>query len=173
MCVKLIVLLMSASSEKSAAGPTQKQLLAKLGRRKYVSISALSEVLEEIRQHGMPDNSSRSSIKRARDEYRMVDTRYGPIFRTMPITLNNRTQPFNMMYLHPGAMLTHLAQTCKAFSEVFQSRIRLKPSSPSEPWHVLVYCDEITPGDPLKRENRKKIWALYWSFQEFGPISVQ
>lgn len=163
-------ILWEMSASNAPDGSTQMQLLAKLGRRRYISISALSSVIDEIRQHGLPDSSSRSSIKRARNEFRMVDTRYGSLFRTIPITLDNKTKPWSLMYIHPAAMLVHLTECCKNFSDVFLTQLRTQPSdSPARPWHLLVYTDEVTPGDQLRRENRKKIWVIYWSFKEFGP----
>lgn len=42
-------------------------VLARIGRRKYVTQAALSEVLTEVKNAGMPEGTSRSSVKRARD----------------------------------------------------------------------------------------------------------
>ena len=34
------------------------------------------------------------------------------------------------------------------------------------PWHIVVYVDEITPGNPLKPDNKRKLSVAYWSFLE-------
>ena len=41
------------------------------------------------------------------------------------------------------------------------------PSSPSKPWRLIVYLDELVPGNVLGRAERKS-WAWYTSFLEFG-----
>ena len=42
-----------------------------------------------------------------------------------------------------------------------------KPPSAEHPWHVLLYSDEVTPGNQLSPANSRKIQAIYWSFLEF------
>ena len=34
---------------------------------------------------------------------------------------------------------------------------------------LVVYADEIVPGRELLSYNDKKVWAVYWSFLDFGP----
>ena len=44
-------------------------------------------------------------------------------------------------------------------------------SSPEQPWRMIVYSDEIDSGDPVApRGHTRKLWAIYFSFIEFGPI---
>lgn len=42
--------------------------LAALGRQHYVSQHGLSNILQEIQKHGLPNKLSRQSVKRAREE---------------------------------------------------------------------------------------------------------
>ena len=37
---------------------------------------------------------------------------------------------------------------------------------------LAVYSDEVTPGRELLAYNDKKLWALYWSFLDFGPAAL-
>ena len=41
--------------------------LASFGRRKFVSTSALAEILQEVKRSGLPKATSKDSIKRARE----------------------------------------------------------------------------------------------------------
>ena len=61
--------------------------LASKGRRRYVSISALSELIKEFKRDGLPERDSRASIKRARDLFGDTDTDYGFLFCALPIEL--------------------------------------------------------------------------------------
>ena len=37
------------------------------------------------------------------------------------------------------------------------------------PWTVIVYTDGISPADPLNKHDRRKLVAIYWTLQNFGP----
>ena len=55
-------------------------MLADLGRKKFVSQAALAELLSELKDAPLPEATSRSSIKRARDEKVDITTPCGPLF---------------------------------------------------------------------------------------------
>ena len=55
-------------------------MLADLDRKKFVSQAALSELLSELKDAPLPGATSRSSIKRARDEKVDITTPLGPLF---------------------------------------------------------------------------------------------
>ena len=42
----------------------------------------------------------------------------------------------------------------------------LSPSSPSKPWRLALYADEVVPGNQLAIVNARKIWVSYFSFLE-------
>ena len=45
------------------------------------------------------------------------------------------------------------------------------PSSPTSPWHVVIYFDAISPQNPLaKGKDKRKVQAVYWSFLQFGAL---
>eukprot|EP00973_Karenia_brevis_P067410 9375326-Karenia_brevis.AAC.1 len=121
-----------SSSSKTVAARTR---LASLGRRRYVSISAMAELCTELREGGIPSNTSRASIKRARDEF---------------LKLERPNKEWQLLYTHPIAMLVHAVQESAEFASVLGEALRKKPPTPSNPWHIILYADEITPGDPLK-----------------------
>ena len=57
--------------------------LADLGRKKFVSQAALAELLKELRElEELPEATSRSSIKRAREEKVTVESPLGPLLRS-------------------------------------------------------------------------------------------
>ena len=37
-----------------------------------------------------------------------------------------------------------------------------------EPKHIILYTDGISPADGLKKYDRRKTTAVYWSILEFG-----
>ena len=46
------------------------------------------------------------------------------------------------------------------------------PSSIAAPWRLLLYCDEIVPGNQLAYKSERKFWAWYWSILEFGSAAL-
>ena len=36
----------------------------------------------------------------------------------------------------------------------------------------MLYSDEVTPGNPLATNNKRKFHAIYWSFLEFGTNAL-
>ena len=52
------------------------------------------------------------------------------------------------------------------------ARLHENPSTPEAPWTLLLYSDEVTPGNPLATLNNRKIRAVYWSFLELGENAL-
>ena len=42
-----------------------------------------------------------------------------------------------------------------------------RPCSADRPWSLVIYSDEIVPGNALAFQHRRKLWAIYVSFLEF------
>lgn len=76
-----------------------------------------------------------------------------------------------MVYIsiaNPFAFLWKAVTDCDNFAKFFHSRMIAKPPTPEAPWQIILYSDEVTPGNPLATNNMRKFQAIYWSFLEFG-----
>lgn len=74
--------------------------LADLGRKRFVSQSALSELLKELKSlDELPAATSRSSVKRARDEKMKIHTPVGPLFATRSLAANDGAGHMPNIYL--------------------------------------------------------------------------
>ena len=70
-------------------------MLTQLGRKHFVSERGLAAVLQELQEAGLLTEdlaSSRSSIKRARDDEVTVVTAYGQLIRRLDIANDDKTQ---------------------------------------------------------------------------------
>lgn len=144
--------------------------LAHLGRRSYVSESGLAAILKELHTEGeLPTAISRTSIKRARQKNIHINTIYGPVLRTMDMTLGAPGETRPLAYIHPIAMLYHAASSCNAFGSYIGGLLSASPSTPSSRWSIVIYSDEVLPGNALKHDNRRKLQAIYWSLMQLGP----
>ena len=140
-------------------------------RLPHVTASALSAVLRHVSEHGMPDLTDRKSMREARNLQNGADTQYGPILQSMDVVATNGAT-YTVPVAHPLAMLFTAVSSCAAFANFFHAKLREQPPSPESPWSLILYSDEVTPGNPLSNANKRRFHAIYWSFAEFGPNAV-
>ena len=133
----------------------------------FLSQSALQGVLREIHDKGVPAVSSRRSIKRARSDAVRVDTSYGSLFQKITVPLEDESTT-DLEIISPAPFLAHAVKQCPAFAKYLIAKHAENPSSAEHPWRIVLYTDEVTPGNQLKVDNRRKVWVLYWSFAELG-----
>ena len=158
--------------ETMSSSTANQKLLASLGRRRYVSESALAELLKEVKEVGMPDASSRSSIKRARkaviDE---IQTEFGPLIQSFEVPLEGGgTDKFD--FIHPGALVSHALRNIPAYRDFVKERLQACPCSVDNKWRIITYEDEVVIGNTLKSNNKRKCQAMYWSFFEHGFMGL-
>ena len=147
---------------------SRKSFLGGLGRRLFVSQRALAAVLEELNNNGsIPTEHSRSTIKRARVLKLPKETPYGPMMNTIDLTLEKPRATVKLWYINPMGFLSYASSNCQAFSTLLAQKLREHPNSVATPWRIILYSDEVVPGNPLKSDHQQKIQAIYWSFMEF------
>ena len=139
-------------------------------RRKlpHCSASALGAILKEIKQHGVPEGAtSRDAFRDARDLQNHTATPFGAIVQTLAVSDKDDVDQ-QLTIAHPIALLWVASKECLSFSAFFLEKLKDNPPSLENPWHIVLYTDEVTPGNPLATMNNRKFHAVYWSFMEFG-----
>jgi hypothetical protein len=142
--------------------------LSQLGRKSYVSQSGMSNLLKELHAQGLPAATSRASIQRAREATMQAASPFGPLLKKVAIALEKPTCNTMVSYIDPVALLAHMAEHCVEFSHYLHQRLKEAPPTPQSRWNIVVYSDEVTPGNQLKHDNKRKVQAVYWSFAELG-----
>ena len=51
-------------------------------------------------------------------------------------------------------------------------RLQQTPPSPERPWRLVLYADEVVPGDGFKGNNLRKVWVIYFSWLELGLMQL-
>ena len=156
---------------KRTSAATRKKL-SNLASRNYVSEKGLASILKDVKAHiELLEQSSRSSIKRAREDAVNVSSLEGKLLRRMTIGYDDDpTIGLEFTYIHPISMLTYAINHCQEFREAFCDRHCKQPSTIDKPWTIVLYSDEVTLGDPLsKAKGSRKVQAIYWSLKELGP----
>ena len=50
--------------------------------------------------------------------------------------------------------------------------IQQSPPSPSNKYGLAIYSDEVVPGNTVAPDNLRKIWVIYASVIQFGPVAL-
>ena len=134
----------------------------------YATQSALSAILEHVRDNGLPsDFLSRRTLNRARDAIATQRTPYGDLVKTIELQRIVPFKPIKFDVACPSSLL-HLAGQTKQFGRLMQDALQRDPPSPARPWGLIAYCDEITPGQAMKSENLRTTQSVYYSFLNLG-----
>ena len=137
-----------------------------------MSQSALSEVLRAVKAaDSLPAGHSRHSLKRARQNKAGVETPYGQICRTWTVEKEDGSV-MQVHYQDPAAMLWHLVDQSPSLATFLQQRLNEHPCSGVNPWGLIFYADEVTPGNALKANNKRRMQAIYWSLAELGSDAL-
>ena len=132
----------------------------------HMSQSVLAAVCRAAEAGGLPASVTRHTIKDARDEAASQMAPYGALNCTVEAPrLSGR--PLQLELQDPLPML-YASAALPPFAKLLKESLRRKPSSPTEPWHLIMYSDEVTPGNVLAYDHKRKIVACYFSFAEFG-----
>ena len=145
--------------------------ITRIGRNSYVTTRGLAEVLESVKQHGLPSTTSRSDIKRKRSARANVETPYGQVIQQWHLQ-NEDGGTIAIDYCHPAALLWHLCSSSEPLQNLLLERMGLEPCSLAAPWRIIFYSDEVTPGNQLKARNPRKLQAIYFSFANLGSAAL-
>jgi len=135
----------------------------------HVTMRGLESVLAEVRESGMPAASSRRTQARARASSANIHTPFGNTLQTCRLQLRERT--LDLPVQAPLPMLWAAAQR-RPFADLLAEAFQRTPGSWARPWRVIIYSDEVTPGNALKPDNRRKVQCVYWSFAELGSAAL-
>ena len=72
-------------------------------------------------------------------------------------------------YLDPAAFLDLMLSRSESMKAFWAAQKGRHPGC----WDLALYLDEVTPGNPLKPLNRRKVWAVYYSYFQLGRAMLQ
>ena len=133
----------------------------------HLTASALAKVLDACVE-GIPElGCDRNAVRMARDLLVNETTPYGALIDTIPMDMTDGSVA-NLTIVNPFAQLWLAANRCEGFSVMLQDRMRARAATHADPWRLVIYSDEVVPGNQLSVHNLRKLWAIYWSLLEFG-----
>ena len=136
------------------------------------SQAALHAILAEVKDQGLPEYTSSDHQRQARQQL-LEDCHgggLGPLLQSAQLDTSNGHQP--MVFCHLLVYLIALYARGGSFQKLLQAKHYQTPSSVERPWSMILYLDELIPGNVLGRAERKS-WAFYASFSALPnfPIS--
>ena len=120
--------------------------------------------LEELESWEELPTASRRTLKRARaaETASCSTSAFGNVMQDFTFRRENGEE-LQIPVLHPAAMLTYVCQRSSAFADFLAGRLAQHPSSVHRPWRLILYSDEVSPGNQLKHHNARKTQTIYYS----------
>ena len=134
----------------------------------FASVSALEAFAMYAKHNDIREIAgSRRSIARSTETI-IHDTAHGPMILTAELVAKPPHVNSTLYMLNVHAYLEVAHKSPGAFHAMFMAMHGACPSSYEKPWRLIIYGDEVVPGNKLSNLNRRKAWILYFSFIEFG-----
>ena len=128
----------------------------------HVSASALSAVLDEVSRSGVPELHSRWDLGRATQQDLLQDTPYGQVLDAIQVK-SKAGEDILFPIVNPHAHIHTAFSSGGGFQKLLKERLIAAPPTPETPWRLILYSDEVVPGNVLSHDNRRKVWVVYYS----------
>ena len=152
--------------------PTKLAKLQSLRKRlPHISQSALAQLLRVAAQEELPACGGRSDVRAARDSLGSLVTPYGAVHQRARVHTTSDTM-LDIEVQHPLAMLYHSCSTSPSLSGLLKQAIAAKAPTRTSPWRLVLYLDEIGPGNQLAYRNFRRMYGFYWTLWEFGSAAL-
>ena len=135
----------------------------------FCSQSALGALLEHASKEELP-SGNRNRVREARDDSVFLQTEYGKIHQIIHVPTNNGHMDLEVQ--SPQAMLSYMCSANKSFVNRVEDAFVKRQPSVADPWTIIIYTDEILPGNALAHTTNRKCWGWYWSILELGPATL-
>jgi hypothetical protein len=153
----------SRAASSSAVGDSKRRRLTSLVGLKGVTTEALASILENIRSAGdVPDLSAWQINRFVRQELDRVKL-------VLPLPQQDG-QEFAWPVCRLDRLLQYYCEACPLFLAEFSRALR---HAGDQPLNLILYLDEVVPGNLLRPDNRRRFVAFYVGVAEFGAIRLQ
>ena len=158
-----------ASSSSSAPPPKRTRLLAELQHRGKCTKSGLANILACLQEQGLLANEAgaghertlRGRIQRDVESAAQRRTPYGKLIKKMHVGAG-----IDIEYVDPLAYLYVLANESDGFYNLL-----VTGRDAVLPFKLVIYIDEVCPGNPLRPEKSRTTQAIYWTFADL-PANI-
>ena len=93
-----------------------------------------------------------------------ADTPYGKVVQSMRLPLEGESEPYALEFIHPFAFIWYLSSVCAEFSAIMMASV---VAAANHSLSLLLYGDELTPGNPLRADLGRQALNFYYCFVEW------
>ena len=129
--------------------------------------------MEEVKKSGAPELHSSNCQKEARKA--LLQECHGGAMGSLIQEAKLLREDGSSTTMFYANFLVYLAAVYHHGGSMFQliQRQHLSnPSSMEKPWGIIIYCDEVVPGNVLGRAERK-VWCIYCTIAQFQDHLAQ
>ena len=128
---------------------------------KRATVSALVEICTVIRDQGDSGHLSQNVV------HYTLEKEWARVGMCIDLPLTTG-EHFKWHVARADHMLSYYVQEVPAFADLVDRRLANKGT----PLSAIFYLDEVTPGNILRPDNKRKFWVWYVSFKEFGQCAL-
>ena len=151
---------MASRADKAHRIGALRARLPHMSQAAYAAMLAAGKNGEFDEMHGA---LRRADVRKSRDAVSHTQTFYGALHQEVRLS-----DDLTMEVCAPAAMLAHVS----CLGPIRRLLERALAGSESRRLNLILYADEVTPGNNLAHKHARKTWAWYWSVQEFGPSAL-
>ena len=100
--------------------------------------------------------SLRTQVQVATEGHSKFVTPYGPVVQRIRIGAHKLEYWENC---HPFAYLWYMTHISPTFADAMMRRTRV-----GRPLRLVIFADELCPGNPFRPEKSRTLMCIYWSF---------
>ena len=136
--------------------------------------TALADVLDVLhRNDALSDDmdlcistpAKRHQLLRAQRSHAEAMTPYGQVLQSMTLPFE---APKTWEYNDPRAMIYYMSQISTHFSDImYASAQRAVCTHNRRPLRVILYLDELVPGNALRHDCGRSMWGIYWALLDW------
>lgn len=126
--------------------------------------SATVRTLIELQAQGVLDGAYTerqllTTAQKCTEKHATADTPYGPVVQKVPLGIAKLP---HWEICHPMAYLWYMTHISTAFANVMRVCTR-----GGNILRLVIYCDEMVPGNPFRPEKSRTLMCIYWAFVDW------
>ena len=128
--------------------------------KSHCSASAIAQILSDVKRNGLPELTHRNAMREARNRVAAARGAYGPILQSIDCVDADGASK-RIPIACPFASLAAAVEESASFRRLLKRQLQRHPSSPEQLWNIVMYSDEVTPGNPLATLNKQKFQSIF------------
>lgn len=136
-----------------------------------MSAAAMAGLLQEVSEHGTVNLVQRKHLREATEKQLMTLNDYGPLLKTLDLVgVDGGTVP--VLVVNALSLIAGAFHQGGGFTALIQEIMATNPCTPGKCWNLILYTDEVVPGNVLSHQNQRKVTVCYISILELGAVRL-